>query len=1628
MKIPHFNLNGARNMLSTPTNAPAPSPSRRKFVKTLGLGAVAITPAVNSLKSVTLEPFTIQSGDNRLQVLRHGMAAWEIAPERFAPGAHLAVRQLENEWRFSLEKASYPGTLFLFSFSGRIFREEGAWQLEARIPELQIHSKIDFLDWLDGIQSLTSPLLPSREICRPGEGGLLQMTGPFHCRLDAQWLLTMESDRQAELEYCGNHFHTSTIVLQLHNGRSLRFIHSVSENGTLITLPGFPYWNSFTEKLSQNGHSGFTADHAPVDLQLFTGVTSRQRPVAVLWTHQPARPLALQTAFRDPVNFAGYFFGALFAAGRQPQFYLSARLGEEGQWVSNELGAFRLAGTSSLPDLEAFGTGFSIDEEILEPRLHAFQPVIGEAQTLVSVFQDPPRVRIQTQQPVKRTVTTPTRTIKQPEKSSATEQKQEEPPQPQRNTRTTVPAETPSSTRQEPVRDQSRIEVEFDQIRFRPKQALSIRVLRPEDLIWLEFEFHNFSFSNRGQSAYLELENPKDPGVIVVSFPTQHTLEQAFFETTNIPSDPTNEPVNLPAKHLRAHKSRLVYELEAGHPGFPLILTELLDWKKFKLRVHPRAWIKIPQPGKIKPGGFTLGTTRTTLPRETISYLDSSSKDYSLRMAQSSKNRAGQLALYNETQLQKVLAPEAVASLRPSFDIGSLRRVDLKVGPIPPLSTSIEAPALMYISPNQVNDFYHRVETSFRNVEEQRETTQILSSQLRVLDPLASSKGEIIELWHTALGIKLNNRQTSALSLQALKTIRALWAFDAKEDYKADVERNQPFMASLDANNRHKLVHTTSNYQISGFTPFPVPVKKLMLTTLGAYLDWHAFFDVPAPADTWLNIIEWEHLATLGRDHYVKVVEEGYLFPFGHRAAVVKVTERKFHRETRAAVNRQRMFIVVLEKEVWYDRNDPKGDFIRFPFQSVRIENDYTPNIDNPANSTLITVPPSSGKLQVRPLQMRAAGSSGNSAYNFYINVGGKGFPFDLTLTDKEGQEQVVRMPLVFVETRIGRLPALAQQVIDQYNPNKTYNETAFSGQEVAYSEYLVDGDTAFETETLTFGGQLYPASGEADLKFHPVMQSAKVYIRQVDELTGVRKPATIQLEDDNNPGHVFASVADAVVDFTGGSDKSGGFLSPNMGINALSKLQGPVGGKINDLKNLVFKPLEFFEALDNLPVAKIFGVINLFDLLGNLDLKGSFDGLINQVKTLRKEIENLKNEILFLENQAKESGENLQNQIDQLRETITGKVTDLMNTLNSSTPKIPNFKTWFTESAFYAEYKWQPDFKESPIEVIPDLLAVKVANPKNALTITTTFEKPFDSSKTAALKGRARFEKFGIDIVPLLAVNFNYMEFRSGSAEKTDIKVDIDAANPIEFKGVLSFVNNLQSIIPSTGFSEDGPYIDIKPTGVTAGFDISVPNVEVGICMISNISLGASVTLPFTGAPLTLGFNFCKRENPFLLTVSCFGGGGYFMMVTTLHGIQSLEAAFEFGAAMSLNVGVASGGVSVMGGFYFKIEKVENDKGEMVEQATLTGYLRINGHLSILGLIKVSLEFYLALTAVIVDGKVSKMEGVATLKVKVEVLFFSKTVSVTVRRELAGADADPTFREMIEPEDWQEYCLAFAS
>jgi hypothetical protein len=104
-------------------------------------------------------------------------------------------------------------------------------------------------------------------------------------------------------------------------------------------------------------------------------------------------------------------------------------------------------------------------------------------------------------------------------------------------------------------------------------------------------------------------------------------------------------------------------------------------------------------------------------------------------------------------------------------------------------------------------------------------------------------------------------------------------------------------------------------------------------------------------------------------------------------------------------------------------------------------------------------------------------------------------------------------------------------------------------------------------------------------------------------------------------------------------------------------------------------------------------------------------------------------------------------------------------------------------------------------------------------------------------------------------------------------------------------------------------------------------------------------------------------------------------------------------------------------------LQRKEDDPSELA--ATLSGYLRMGGSLSVLGLIKVSVEFNLSFTY---DSGTDKAYGRATLTVEVEVLFFSASVELTVERAFGGESGDPKFGEMYDTADrWSQYALAFA-
>ncbi len=79
---------------------------------------------------------------------------------------------------------------------------------------------------------------------------------------------------------------------------------------------------------------------------------------------------------------------------------------------------------------------------------------------------------------------------------------------------------------------------------------------------------------------------------------------------------------------------------------------------------------------------------------------------------------------------------------------------------------------------------------------------------------------------------------------------------------------------------------------------------------------------------------------------------------------------------------------------------------------------------------------------------------------------------------------------------------------------------------------------------------------------------------------------------------------------------------------------------------------------------------------------------------------------------------------------------------------------------------------------------------------------------------------------------------------------------------------------------------------------------------------------------------------------------------------------------------------------------------------------------MDVLGLISASIEFYLGFTYYF--GPPCKIAGEATITIEVHVLFFSASVSATLRREFT--DPAISVKDLMSASDWTTYCDAFAA
>lgn len=255
-----------------------------------------------------------------------------------------------------------------------------------------------------------------------------------------------------------------------------------------------------------------------------------------------------------------------------------------------------------------------------------------------------------------------------------------------------------------------------------------------------------------------------------------------------------------------------------------------------------------------------------------------------------------------------------------------------------------------------------------------------------------------------------------------------------------------------------------------------------------------------------------------------------------------------------------------------------------------------------------------------------------------------------------------------------------------------------------------------------------------------------------------------------------------------------------------------------------------------------------------------------------------------------------------------------------------------------------------------------------------------------------ARLENFSLNLLPsvsFLCVEFERVSLRGGSARKPDVEVRL--ANVI-FGEKLKWVKELaEALSPRNGF-----FLTLDGGGILAGFRFALPTITSGALNLIDLAFEVGLRLPFEAdKELRLRAAVSSRARPFMVTVGVLGGGGHFAVELSPTGLKAFELTLEFGATVALDLGIARGQVYVRAGIFYS----KNDEGTV----RLFAYIRAGGSLEILGFIRVTVEFYLALEYY-EDTSGSRLEGVARVHVEIEILFFSISVTLEVRRTISGS------------------------
>ncbi len=1537
-------------------NDPGRSLTRRELFGAAGAAAAVISPAVAAIGDTLHGPFQLRHGNGRAAFEFAGQDRWVVDSADFGGTPHLLVEQADRLIRLSLTGATYPGTDLPADFTCEIKQGLTGWKMKLRHSLGGFSGQAPFERWLLGQADLESAVKVKAEVCSLGGEAPVRLAGRAHAQYRPDGEFRYRGDAFAEIEgenpLAGDH-----VELTLLRASDPSVFEKPASSRTLLTLhrdgrhwPLRPVADDLPAGELTCNSDAFDTLHveiapgkkAPSVALLAESGTSRSE---ISYRPHPR----LQSSDYSPFELR--LRNARYAVAFEPEGPRTALIADyDGpSWMHGDGCSVLVGDGPNAAPFEIVGRSGKTESMTVSPALLGFVAPLSGA-------------------------------VVEPS------------PMPEGETITFEPEQVKAQSQLRPQAGISQI----NKVKLNPEFAHiglmapgRVRVIRPEDMLALEFQFFNMEFRTGPTGPSMVRRVPAQAAYLVVHFPPQHINEEAVF-------DAGGSGAQTPPPQMRtrmAGPSRLAFLVPTSVTSIPYTIDGLLDWAKLVPSVVP---IADPPPPPFRFEAITVSQKKNPIILAIIG--EDQHKRVSRSIVQDRNLNFAQLATHAEIKRPNmlVLSPQTlppIQATKPGITIGpniTALLASREVREPSAIETDIEAPWRLHMSPHDLSGWKHESDIS-----------------------KVTHNGRS-ELWHTRLGTLRSGKVVE--DDDYYRTMRAIWS----PDYKTQSQLGQPhlpdtvpFLCAIAPRDRHEIVRQTADFLYLGLPaapgakgkriPKPVSVDQFMMSSLGAWIDLEGKWDAIENSEVTnsgmaMSLSEWSNRSTMGRDHFVKIVREGYLLPFGHRAALVKITERKLVPEQgppgqRFYVLQQRQFIVVREPEKVFPDGRMRDGGNRFPFTSVVIKTRVTP------------------KLQPAP-------PDGSPYVPIVIDAP---FRFHMRAVDKSGEESDFTMPLMFMEVSVSGPVGVAA-----YNTrvSEANRRADMSGQKVAFARPAVHGDTSLDTQSIVFSADNPTAIAAKVVPFRPAMAYAKVNISAARAMADVTDTPRVEFPEifylnefaPTNKGQIYLQVINPVaLSYQGGSksEKTGGMCAPDLSITAISRKFGPVGGPVGG------KPGS------------------------ERDLPGGSRGPGDWDFDPKK----------FFSDKAKLLGFLLLSEIIPKEPIGDGK-------------SVPKLTTKTEEDRIITTLDWNPKVTNLATLFVP-------SNNNDCLTIHAEIVV-FLAAKEPTYKILGQVKDFKMNIFDCIALEFAHVKFTTGTGEKTDVDPKFKP-DGIQFIGPLSFVNKLKDILPGGGGGDGGGggggggaacapegerdlpaaagltfdyFIDPSPLGIQAGFTIGIPTIAVGVFSLQNIAVGAAVDIPFTGEPVAFTFNFCSRDNPFLLSVWIIGGGGWFNITVTTKGIKSFEGSFQLGVTAAIDIGIASGGVSIMAGVTYRGETKEpTSPGAVPATSTeLVGYLEANGWVDVLGLISASLELYLGLTYANDGAGTSSLWGRATISFTIEILFFSFTVSAAVEKRFAGSGSGRAlpvrgargllpsalgggvkFEQVISEPEWNEYCLAFA-